>query len=106
MKNTVLASIAALALTQTTSLSAHGEKHQKKTEYSATSKVFGEYDPALTPIKTIEVSMADTMRFSPEQLTVSAGDVVKFVVTNEGELNHEFVLGTKDSLQDLSLIHI
>jgi len=101
MKNTLLTSTLVLALSQTTTLSAHGEKkHQGKTGYSATSKVFGEYDPALTPVKTIEVSMADTMRFSPEELTVSAGDVVKFVVTNNGELNHEFVLGTKNSLED------
>jgi len=101
MKNTLLTSTLVLALSQTTTLSAHGEKkHQGKTGYSATSKVFGEYDPALTPVKTIEVSMADTMRFSPEELTVSAGDVVKFVVTNDGELNHEFVLGTKNSLED------
>ena len=40
----------------------HGEKkeHEEEAEYDAVSKPFGEYAPGLEPVKTINVSMADT----------------------------------------------
>jgi len=40
------------------------------------------------------------MRFTPSTLEVKAGDVVRFVVKNEGQLQHEFVLGTPESLSE------
>ena len=47
--------------------------------------------------RTVEVSMSDAMRFTPESLSVREGETVRFVVANEGEVMHEFVLGTKAS---------
>jgi uncharacterized cupredoxin-like copper-binding protein len=44
--------------------------------------------------------MSDRMRFSPDSLTVRAGDTVRFVVRNEGRLIHEFVLGTARELAE------
>lgn len=97
----LLASIVTLALTQAGALYAHGKKeHDEKVEYDATSELFGEFDPAFDPIRTIEVSMADSMRFTPAEITVVAGDVVRFVISNKGKLKHEFVLGTEMSLQE------
>jgi uncharacterized cupredoxin-like copper-binding protein len=43
--------------------------------------------------------MNDTMRFSPDQLTVNAGETIKFVVHNSGKLAHEMVLGSDDALK-------
>jgi len=47
-------------------------------------------------VKIIHVVTKDTMRyeFSPKP-EVEEGDVVKFVVTNEGLVNHEFSIGNK-----------
>lgn len=42
---------------------------------------------------TIEISAFDDLRFEPRSVTVQAGEPVTFVVTNEGETAHEFVLG-------------
>ncbi|HEX6230724.1 MAG TPA: plastocyanin/azurin family copper-binding protein [Actinomycetota bacterium] len=42
---------------------------------------------------TIEISAFDDLRFEPSSVTVQAGEPVTFVVTNEGETVHEFVLG-------------
>ena len=42
---------------------------------------------------TIEVSALDEFRFDPEEVTVQAGQEVTFVITNDGEMVHEFVLG-------------
>ncbi|MFN0182583.1 MAG: cupredoxin domain-containing protein [Aquabacterium sp.] len=45
--------------------------------------------------RTIEVGMADNMRFTPARIEVRLGETVKFVVRNSGKLMHEFVIGTK-----------
>ena len=44
--------------------------------------------------RTIEVSMLDTMKFSPDKIDVKVGETVKFVVKNTGAQMHEFVIGT------------
>ena len=50
------------------------------------------------PSRTIEVEMQDAggkLRFVPASIQVAQGEQIKFVVHNEGALEHEFVLGTK-----------
>ncbi len=42
---------------------------------------------------TIAVSQLDTLVFDPGSLDVKLGETVEFVVTNEGTVDHEFVLG-------------
>jgi len=42
---------------------------------------------------TIRVQALDTMRYAPEKLTVKAGQTVRFVVTNAGQIRHEFAIG-------------
>ncbi len=54
---------------------------------------------ALTVSRSIDIDMNDTMRFSPDQLTVNAGETIKFVVHNSGKLSHEMVLGSQESLK-------
>jgi uncharacterized cupredoxin-like copper-binding protein len=50
--------------------------------------------------RTVTIRMSDTMRFSPDRLTVQRGETIRFVVKNDGKLLHEMVLGTEQSLQD------
>jgi uncharacterized cupredoxin-like copper-binding protein len=33
------------------------------------------------------------MRYTPEKLTVKSGQTVRFIVTNAGKIEHEFVIG-------------
>ena len=47
--------------------------------------------------RTVEFSMGDEMRFTPGKLTVQQGETVRFKVTNNGKLMHEFVIGTLES---------
>lgn len=56
-------------------------------------------DPAKVS-RTIAVTMADTMRFTPEQITVKAGETIRFTVNNTGKMPHEMVLGTVDELRE------
>ena len=43
--------------------------------------------------RTIAVSTTDQLRFTPDALTVRAGETVAFRVTNTGKTTHEFVIG-------------
>ena len=53
----------------------------------------GEPARASAASRTVEVAMYDNY-YEPEQITVQAGETVRFVVTNKGQLVHEFNLGT------------
>lgn len=76
---------------------AHGEKdHAKKSApVVKEQKPWGIAGDAKAAKRTIEVKMLDTMRFSPDEIDVKQGETVKFVIRNDGQLLHEFVLGTK-----------
>jgi uncharacterized cupredoxin-like copper-binding protein len=43
-----------------------------------------------------EVAALDSLEFDPPQMEVAAGEVVTFVVTNDGKDIHEFTLGDVD----------
>lgn len=102
-KHAARLALAALALASGAAL-AHGEKHPaaKAAKYDA-SRVqdtpFGrEGDPAKAR-RTIRLDMADTMRFTPAEITVRRGETVKLVAANKGQVLHELVLGTTDELK-------
>lgn len=44
-------------------------------------------------VRTVKVSALDSLRFEPAEIRVQSGEMVRFVVTNEGSGEHEFVLG-------------
>jgi uncharacterized cupredoxin-like copper-binding protein len=44
----------------------------------------------------IEVTLSDALKIEPAAMTVPAGVPVTFVVTNEGTVLHEFVLGDEE----------
>lgn len=46
--------------------------------------------------RVIEISM-DEMSYSPNTLEVTAGETVRFKISNEGQVVHEFNLGTPES---------
>lgn len=60
----------------------------------------GKTPTALAVSRSISVDMQDTMRFSPDQISVDAGETIKFVVHNSGKLPHEMVLGSEESLKN------
>ena len=49
--------------------------------------------------RTIEVVAKDDLTFDPSAVEISKGETVSFVVTNEGKIVHEFVLGDEASQQ-------
>ena len=45
-------------------------------------------------VRTVEVTMTDDLRYDPAELSVGAGETVRFVVRNAGANVHEFLIGT------------
>ena len=60
----------------------------------------GQQGQAAKVTRTIQVDMADTMRFSPANMTVKQGETIRFFVRNSGQLKHEFVLGIEKDLKE------
>ena len=56
-------------------------------------------DPAEVS-RTVEIVMDDTMRFTPDEIDVKAGETVRFFVKNIGRQNHELILGSMDELRE------
>ena len=48
--------------------------------------------------RTINIDMADTMRFTPSSIQVKQGETVRFTVKNTGQVKHELSLGTEKEL--------
>ena len=84
---------------------AHTESKQNpakpKHDYAKAEEMpFGKAADPRKAKRTVQVDMADTMRFTPSELTVNRGDTVRFVVKNSGKLMHEMVLGTMKELKE------
>ena len=58
----------------------------------AQSVDFGRPAPAANATRSIEVVMGD-MSFDPRAIKIKAGETVRFVLVNKGQLLHEFNLG-------------
>lgn len=53
---------------------------------------FGQPAPAAKATRSVEVVMGD-MSFTPKVIDIKAGETVRFVLVNKGQLLHEFNLG-------------
>jgi uncharacterized cupredoxin-like copper-binding protein len=54
--------------------------------------------------RTVEYTMDDDMRFTPDRREVRQGDTVRFVLRNHGKLMHEFVIGTRQELDEHAVL--
>ncbi len=80
---------------------AHGdETHATAGPAKKEQKAWGIAVDATAAKRTIEFTMSDAMRFTPDRIAVKQGETVRIVLRNEGKLLHEFVLGTKKELDE------
>ncbi|MBA3772764.1 MAG: cupredoxin family protein [Ramlibacter sp.] len=78
-----------------------GEDHKKKAgPVKKEQKDWGIAGDAKAAKRTIELTMTDNMRFTPDKIEVKQGEVVKFVIKNNGKMMHEMVIGTKKVLDE------
>lgn len=74
--------------------SAGDHDHSHEHDHAAADEfAFGSPGDADSATQTVEITAADPNSFEPETVEVEAGETVTFVVTNDGEQPHEFVLG-------------
>jgi len=74
--------------------SAHGD-HAAHGGHSAQSFEAGEPGDASKPFRTIEIIMRDgagTMSYAPDRIDAKRGEQIKFVLRNEGQVDHEFLI--------------
>jgi uncharacterized cupredoxin-like copper-binding protein len=102
MKSITRVILAGLLATVSSVSYAHGdEDHGKKTEpVKKEQKDWGIAGDARQVKRTIELAMADTMRFTPDRIDVKQGETVKIVLKNQGQMLHEFVIGTRKELEE------
>lgn len=102
LQHTAIATIFSSLLAFSIGAGAHGdEAHAKKAgPVKMEQKDWGIAAEAKGAKRTIQVKMSDAMRFTPDLIEVRQGETVKFVITNEGQMLHEFVLGTKQELDE------
>ncbi len=96
----ILAALLSLSFMTAFAAGSHDHSHGHNMEFDPVENEFGEYKPKMKVSQTIEVSMSDEMRFTPDVIRVKKGDVIEFKHTNNGKLMHEFVLGTPGSLDE------
>ena len=82
---------------------AHGEAEHSKKEAEAVrkeQKEWGIAGEAKEARRTIEITMGDNMRFTPDRIQVKQGETVRLVARNAGKVLHELVLGTRKELDE------
>lgn len=100
LRRFILISLAGSALAVTSAQAGEGPAghHHHGESYSA-----GEPGNPKKPARVVQVTMSESdgkMTFSPEKVEVKKGEQIKFVLRNNGELEHEFILAsTADNLK-------
>lgn len=84
---------AALAASAAFAGGTHGGGHHEESP-------IGEPGVAAKVTRTIEVDAADSMRFTPSNVSVKKGETIRFVIKNSGKVPHEFSLGTEKELKE------
>ena len=75
------------------SLLALGGAYASPAHSEGAGSSIGEPGKAENATRTIEIVMRDNL-FEPERISVSEGETVLFTISNQGELVHEFNIGT------------
>ncbi|TMS58806.1 copper-binding protein [Imbroritus primus] len=78
---------------------AHGA-HGSHGSTSAYASAIGQPGDPAKVTRTVEITMDDTMRFTPASVEAKAGETIRFFLKNEGKVPHEMVIGTLSELQE------
>ena len=93
-RNIFLLALASLAASVLPATGGPGDAGHGHAQFSA-----GEPGNPKRPARIIQVTMRESdakMMFIPERVEIKRGEQVKFMLTNNGELEHEFVLATTE----------
>ena len=101
MKTLALLTLSAwLAMSSATAFAHGNESHASKAALVKEQKAWGIAGDSDKAQRTITLRMTDDMRFTPNHFSVKQGETVRLRVENKGQIMHEVVLGTTESLQE------
>ena len=84
---------------------AHGDaEHKQAGAIKKEQKAWGIAGDPKVVKRTIEIRMNDNMRFTPDHIEVRQGETIRLVHVNNGQVMHEFVLGTKAELNEHAIL--
>lgn len=75
------------------------KKTAKPVAQDTTEAAFGKSGDPKKVTRTVNVTMSDRMRYTPDSIKVKVGETVRLVVKNEGKIMHELVLGRPQDLK-------
>lgn len=82
---------------------AHGDeqraKHHAYDASKAEDTTFGREGDPKEIVRTIQLDMADEMRFAPSDVTITRGQTERFAARHSGKVLHEMARGTADALK-------
>lgn len=78
---------------------AHEPTGKKAPVAQAEETPFGRAADPRKAKRTVRIEMSDAMRFTPADIRVKRGEVVRFIPHNRGKVMHEMVLGTMAELK-------
>ncbi|PVE06684.1 cupredoxin family protein [Limnohabitans sp. Rim28] len=79
----------------------HSHGHGDTSAHGHASNDTNSADPVAQVVsRSIDVRMDDSMRFTPSQIKVQAGETIRFVVHNAGKVEHEMVLGHDEAIRE------
>lgn len=79
---------------------AHGDANDsERSQLPPEQKAWGIGAKADEVDRELVIRMNDNMRFTPDHFEVAEGETLKLVITNEGQMLHELVLGTAAELE-------
>lgn len=79
---------------------AHNDSHPVAASLVKEQMAWGIAGDTAQVTRTVEVRMGDGMRFTPDQVLVKRGETLRLILHNEGQVMHEFVLGTEKTLSE------
>jgi uncharacterized cupredoxin-like copper-binding protein len=103
----ILGALPTLALASGDHAGGHDMRDMKQMSHEMESMSHGEHDNSAgqpgDPAKVnrvVEISMDDSMRFTPGVVNVKAGETIRFFIKNNGKLSHEMVIGSMEELKE------
>jgi uncharacterized cupredoxin-like copper-binding protein len=94
MKKLLMTAALAAALAPGVALADGGHSHER-----GETRAYGEPGDASKPARAVEIVMKEAgdgkMLFEPASIAAERGEQIRFVLKNEGQLDHEFMLATR-----------
>ena len=102
MKPFAAAVLSVLIASSGTAMAHDGDHHKpgSAAKHQDHASALGKPGDAKKVGRTVNITMSDSMRFSPASVSVKRGETIRFVLKNEGQLKHEMVLGTIEELKE------